>query len=102
VTEPERDDLRGKILLEEHQVKKELQAYIVKLEKAREGLEEIANRLRKFTSALDPTSALSAEAIKYPTWSGVDLPQTGEDCQKALKLRERLDAIKIHKTRLDL
>ncbi len=102
MNDTERDDLKGKILLEENKVQKELQAYLVKIEKARERLMDIGSRLGNLVSALDPAATLTSEAGRYASWAGVDLAQTSEDCQKALHLRQNLDNVRIQKTRLDL
>lgn len=98
----EHNDLCGKVLLEEHQTARELEAYRVKIEKNAEALAAVASGLRRFVDALDPKGQLTEEAGRHACWAPVDLAQASEDCHKAMLLRQRLDTLRVQKTRLDL
>jgi hypothetical protein len=102
MNQTETNELCGKVLIEEHNAKKELEAYRVKMEKTAEALEAIANRLRRLASAIAPETQLTDEAGRGLGWPAVDLEQAHEDSQKALALRQRLETLRIQKTRLDL
>jgi hypothetical protein len=91
------------VLYEEHEVGRELAAYLVRIESAKENFRRLTDALCVFQGSLHLGSSITEqEGDRYRAFLSVSLPDLEKSCVAARKLSARLQMIREHKKTLGL
>jgi hypothetical protein len=103
MTVEERVQVAKDVLYEEHEVGRELAAYVVRIENAKENFRKLSDALCVFQGSLHTGSSVTEqEGDGYRAFLGVSLSDLEKSCMAARKLKARLQTIREQKKNLGL
>jgi hypothetical protein len=91
------------VLYEEHEVGRELAAYLVKIENAKENFRKLSDALCVFRGSLHSGSSITEEeGDGYRAFIGISMSDLEKSCTAAKQLNARLQTIREQKKNLGL
>lgn len=102
MTDSERTQLEKDVLYNEHKMKAEFSACIVRLQRMQQDVQKWSEHLRTLANTLEQTDLPIERATQWRMFPDVDLKEVLSACDEAIAVRSRLDGIRSQRNKLGL